>query len=109
MSLSIRLCLLLVMLGGVISCSSSPSRQDYDMIVVDRKSDRQVNVEFDGRCAMAVANGKLNIPGDKRYMLQHGGKTYYFASEDAKERFEQNLDANIDRAQDNWAQAHAGI
>lgn len=83
-------------------CSSdSKKRSEQDMIMVDRKSDRQVVVEFDGACAMAMADGKYNI-GEDKFVLQHDGKTYYFSSEAAKQKFEKNLTGNVKRAQQNW-------
>src|SRR4051794_7485085 len=88
--------------GAGIGCSSSPKHEDYDMVIVDRKSDRQVNVEFDGRCAMAVAEGKLDVPGDDRYSLRHDGKTFYFANEEGMRKFQEKLRENIRRAENNW-------
>lgn len=98
-----------VMAGALTGCSSSRARQNYDMVVVDKKSDRQVDVEFDGKCAMGVAEGRLDVPGDRKYVLKHGGKTYYFANQASKDRFERDLEANISRARDQWAMAHAGV
>ncbi len=92
--------------GAFSGCSSSPSNPDYDMVVVDRKSDRQVTVEYDGKCAMGVAQGRMDIPGNKDTALQYEGKTYYFANEAAKVRFEQNLKANVERSRDLWAESH---
>jgi YHS domain-containing protein len=76
------------------------------MIMVEKKSDRQIVAEFDGDCAMALAHGKFHF-GDDRYVLQHDGKTYYFASAEAKKKFEQNMDENIQRADQNWQRGMA--
>jgi hypothetical protein len=76
------------------------------MIMVDKKSDHQVVAEFDGACAMGLVNGKYHF-GDDRYVLQHDGKTYYFASAEAKKKFEANMDENIQKANDAWARGMA--
>ena len=84
------------------SCSSEATRRsEQDMIRVEKKSDRQYLVEFDGKCAEALAQGKIQL-GDSRYVLQFEGRTYYFASTEAKARFERELRANLSRAQQNW-------
>lgn len=95
--------------GCLTGCLASRARRNYDMVVVDKKSDRQVVVEFDGQCAMGVAEGHFNVPGDRKYVLHHGGKTYYFANQASKDRFERDVEANVRRAREQWAQAHAGV
>lgn len=87
--------------------SDAKRRSEQDMIVVEKKSDRQYVAEFDGECAMALAEGKIHF-GDDRYVMQHDGKTYYFGSADAKKKFEQNLDDNLQRANHNWENSVVG-
>jgi YHS domain-containing protein len=77
------------------------------MVVVEKKSDRQMVAEFDGACAMALAEGKFAL-GNSKYVLQHDGKTYYFGSAEAKKKFEQNLDDNLQRANHNWENVVVG-
>lgn len=36
--------------------------------------------EFDGRCALAVSFGKLNVPGKASWSTVHGGKRYQFSN-----------------------------
>lgn len=95
-------------LVGYSGCASDAKRRsEQDMIVVEKKSDRQIVAEFDGDCAMALAEGKIHL-GDDRYVLQHDGKTYYFGSADAKQKFEKNLDDNLQRANQNWQNSVVG-
>jgi YHS domain-containing protein len=87
--------------------SDAKRRSEQDMIVVEKKSDHQIVAEFNGACATALAEGKIHL-GDQHYVIQHDGKTYYFASEEAKQKFQQNLDDNLQRANHNWENSVVG-
>ncbi len=100
--------LLVALVSALSGCASDAKRRsDQDMIVVEKKSDRQVIAEFDGKYASAFDAGKFDL-GNEPHVLQYGGKTYYFGSADAKSRFEQGLDDNQQHAGDNWQNAVVG-
>jgi len=62
--------------------------------------------EFGGKCAMAVVDGHMNEPGNKKYSAVVNGKTYYFCSQEEKDKFLKDADSNSSFAHDRWARAH---
>lgn len=57
---------------------------------------------FGKKCAQAVAQGNAHVEGKEEYQLQHGGKTYYFSSEEMKNKFAKDLENNVQKAEKNW-------
>ena len=57
---------------------------------------------YEKQCAYSVSQGDLEVHGNNEYKLEHGGKTYYFSSLDAKKKFEKGLEKNINKADSNW-------
>jgi YHS domain-containing protein len=92
---------------GVVSRDGSTASAD-DMTDTQMSKDAQkVQAEFDGKCAMAVADGHPNEPGDEKYQASVKGKTYYFCSQEAKDRFMKDVTNNTQKASLHWARAHA--
>lgn len=58
---------------------------------------------FDKHCAMSVSEGDIHINGVDDYKLKHGGEIYYFSSEEKLNKFKNNLDKNVKKAQKNWS------
>lgn len=58
---------------------------------------------FSKHCAMSVSMGDMHIEGKKDYKFEHGGETYYFSSKDKMFKFKKNIEKNLTRARDNWA------
>lgn len=58
--------------------------------------------QFEKKCAQAVAEGKTHVEGRDDFRLDHGGKSYYFSSQEMKDKFQKDLDSNISRANQNW-------
>lgn len=57
---------------------------------------------YDKRCAYSVSKGEFEKHGSEEINLEHGGRTYYFSSEEKKKAFVQSLDENIFKANRNW-------
>jgi YHS domain-containing protein len=96
-----------VLMGCVLVAGCSHGKKQTEpnnMVVVDQKSPTKAVVEYDGQCAMAVANGKLGVAGDQSHKLEYNGKTYYFSSEKAKKKFAKRLPANVEKAEHHWHQ-----
>jgi YHS domain-containing protein len=90
---------LLALLG--IACSSEPTAPPYDSVIVDRRNPQRTVIEFDGRCTNGVSVGNTSVQG-KNYSLTQDGKTYYFSSEEAKDRFMKDFPSNAQRAEANY-------
>jgi|GEM_PF-2489236 len=68
---------------------------------------QKAKAEFDGKCAMGVADGHMGEPGDAKYQSTVKGKTYYFCSPEAKSSFMKDADKNASQASLRWANARA--
>lgn len=58
--------------------------------------------QYEKMCAQSLADGKTHVEGKDDFRLDHGGKTYYFSSQEMKDEFQKDLDSNISRANQNW-------
>jgi YHS domain-containing protein len=90
----------------VSSAACNTPRQPQAPIVAV-KSENKTVVEFNGKCAMAVADGFLDRLGHSEYKVEQDGKTYYFSSPEARDQFMSDFDKNKKAAQHNWAVARA--
>jgi YHS domain-containing protein len=89
------------------ACSSAP--KPADQIVVTHKAADKMNVEFDGKCAMGVANGLMDHLGKADYRVDYKNKTYYFESADARDKFLKQIDKNVKRANLAWARGKTTV
>ena len=87
----------------LISCASSNSSNDYAVATKDAKGNIQ-SIEYNGQCAMAVSQGIFKARGKAKHVFNEAstGKTYYFQSEAAKEKFVSNLDHYRAQADKKW-------
>ena len=57
---------------------------------------------FEKRCAYHVSQGNMEVKGKDEHKLEHAGHTYYFSSKDKMAIFKEDLEKNIQKANDNW-------
>lgn len=108
-TLHILTSLCVVLMAGCSSPEKKEPVAEDSSIAIEKKGENKIVIEFNGECAHSVSNGKFGIPGDARYSLQYRGKTYYFGSQAALDRFSKKVEYNIARAQERWnARTNAG-
>lgn len=59
-------------------------------------------MEFDGNCGMSLCLKKTKVKCDPEITLEYKGKNYCFSGADARDKFVENIDANIRSANDQW-------
>jgi YHS domain-containing protein len=91
----------LIAVSGV-GCSHSATEKPYDSVVVDRSNPEHTVVAFNGACAAGVEQGKYDVQGRKDYSVTSDGKTYYFSSAVARDRFMENFAENSKKADEMW-------
>ncbi len=57
---------------------------------------------FNKHCAMSLAMGDSHVAGNEDYKIIHHGETYYFSSEEKMNKFKENIEQNIERANRFW-------
>lgn len=92
----------LTIFGGGCA-ATTPTAPPYDSVVVDRSNPEKTVVEFNGACANGVANGRYDVQGKKDYSVTRDGKTYYFSSAEARDRFMEDFQSNAQKAENNWS------
>ena len=83
--------------------ATTPTAPPYDSVVVDKSNPNKTIVEFDGTCACGVSQGRYDVPGKKEYSVTQDGKTYYFSSVAARDRFMEDFQTNAQKAEQNWS------
>ncbi len=58
--------------------------------------------QFNKKCAYEVGQNHFNVEGKDEFKIEHGDEVYYFSSLENKEKFQKNLDTNIQRSKENW-------
>lgn len=53
-------------------------------------------------CAYSVSEGDMHTMGKDEFTFEHGGETYYFSSEEKREKFKKNLSHRILNAKNKW-------
>ena len=53
-------------------------------------------------CAHSVLEGKPHTVENDKFKIEHGGRTYYFASQEKMDKFKENFDENVKRADKRW-------
>jgi YHS domain-containing protein len=66
------------------------------------KAPADTKVEYDKHCATSVMNGDKHVVGKEEFQLEHGGRFYYFSSQEKMDKFKQNLAKNISKADKTW-------
>ena len=64
--------------------------------------------QFDKTCALSLSEGDLHVHGKEEYKLEHGGKAYYFSSNENMKKFKNHLEENIKKANQNWKNYKGG-
>ena len=57
---------------------------------------------FKHKCASSVLEGDIHVDGKEEYNLKHGGRIYYFSTQEKKDSFTKNLEQNILKADKVW-------
>ena len=94
---AISLALAVVGFTGTVFYSNTVSAND---------SQSAAHPEFHGKCALAVADGHMGEAGNAKYSATIAGKTYYFCSQEAKDKFMKDAENNSRSANDRWARSH---
>lgn len=58
--------------------------------------------KYEGQCALSVSHGDTGVKGKNEHKLLHEGRIYYFSSEKSMHVFQENIDENVSRADQNW-------
>lgn len=58
---------------------------------------------YEKSCAYGVMTGSMKEKGKEDYQFDHGGKTYYFSSQEKMDKFKAHLNENIVEADRNWS------
>ena len=93
----------MITLGAITltACASHAPKGDY--VEVEKSGSGEINVEYAGRCAYALSQGKLDMAGKKMFRHETGeGKIYYFADALSKEKFLSHEKENRSLADVNW-------
>ena len=64
---------------------------------------RKQEAQFDKHCALSVSERDPHVHGKDEFRLKHGGKVYFFSSEENLNKFQENLEENISKANKNWS------
>ena len=57
---------------------------------------------YEKKCAYLISHGDAHVKGKDEYKLVHKGHTYFFSSQESMEKFKENIDENVKRANLNW-------
>lgn len=60
-----------------------------------------IKPEFEGKCANGLCHN-IKKQGNEKYSVYYRGKKYLFSSENARDEFLSNIDANIEKANKQW-------
>lgn len=88
-----------------MSCAHHHAKNAHHHHVCDDKcpKDHATNQDtFQHKCATSIMEGDAHIEGKEDYKISHAGHIYYFSSEDKMKKFEQNLEKNIQVANQAW-------
>lgn len=58
---------------------------------------------YDKQCAYSVAHGDVDVKGSDEFKMDHGGKTYFFSTEEKMKDFKSKLNENINIADKHWS------
>ena len=85
-------------------CSGAKPKQSEApaTVVAPSAPNSAVTPEYDGYCAMGVCTGKFTTKGNPDIKLDVDGKTYFFATEADKEKFQKKLASNVKKADRRW-------
>lgn len=80
----------------VSSCQPQTDTATTGQIATNKK------MAYNCHCAQAVCDKKLEVKGDENITFEKDNMTYCFSSIEEKNKFIQDLDKNIERANKNW-------
>ena len=94
--------ILLSAMISLMSCSSSKHHPaEYENVPHEHLSG-QTQVAYEGKCATGVLNKHCNIRANKDIYYDYRKVRYFFSTEEAKQQFVRNIDANIMKADGIW-------
>jgi YHS domain-containing protein len=94
------LCILMIL--SLVSCANRREHNPATQSPVVTSAP----AEYNGQCAMGMCL-KKNVVGTEKYSVDYKGKHYIFSSEEARDKFLSNIDANIKRANKQWEMSSA--
>lgn len=95
----------LIMLVLILGCARKEVAQVYEVPVPESQVtpvSTEVVYAYQGHCAEALATKGKKVVTDKKNTLNYNNIVYCFRSKKAKKRFEQQLEANIEKANGHW-------
>jgi len=93
--------LLLITFFILIQACSTTKPNNYVMVEKD-KTGHVDKIEYNGLCALQVAQGNFKNAGKDMFQVKKDDKTYYFGSEAAKNKFLSNYEVMRNKADANW-------
>jgi len=93
----------------VISCAHHHKKDAHHHHQCSEKCETKSNTKtdcFNHKCASSVLEGDIHVEGKEEFKLEHGGQIYYFSTLEKKNKFEKNLEQNIELAKKSWEHEH---
>lgn len=101
--LFIPLLILLLQLGCARKENpSNPVGDNLSPSVVETEIPKKDEYAFGALCAESLASKNKKVMTDKKHTLIHNNVLYCFKTRKAKKKFEKNLEANVQKAQQNF-------
>lgn len=89
----------------ISSCSHHHKGNDHhhhDKKASCSKCEEMSKDMYNKNCAHSVLEGDTHVPGKDEFQFDHGGRTYYFSSQEKMEKFKANLEENVKSANRKW-------
>lgn len=103
----IKVLLIALTTGLFISCSHHHAKEahhHHDCADCSKDVAKNAEDKFKHKCAESVAEGDVHTEGKEEFKIKHGGQVYYFSSKEKMEKFNKNLEKNVELATKNWQQ-----
>lgn len=94
-----------LMLVIAFGCSHHHKNKDHhhhDKKAACNECNSKSTDQYEKNCAHSVLEGKPHKVENDNFKLVHGGRTYYFASQEKLDKFKQNLKENVLKADKQW-------
>lgn len=96
----VLLCLLLLTIGACAS-KQAPEAAPATTAQVEQAAVKS-EAAYGGHCGMGLCL-KKNVKGDEKFSVDYKGKHYIFSTAEARDNFVSKIDANIKKADAEWA------
>ena len=90
----------------LLALGACASRQPKPVVAAPTPTVKKVEAAYGGNCGMGLCHKKM-VKGDEKYSTDYKGQHYIFSSQEAKDKFMKNIDANIALANKAWESALA--